>query len=311
MDAVTKVVTDSFIKQLQSTEKLPWEVPYLYHNAFGYMSKHTYTGINRWLVPFGEYFTRKGITDYNEENGTNYKFAKGIKWYPILYYGDSIKEISVDSLPDEVKASYNRTLNTPQKVQIASTYGGKIRYYEENGKIFKHSPVRRYYRVADRTHFVDDNGNCPPSRLGNGLHIEYARPDSLADMAIRRLALNKVLGTRFHFDAQSRTITVADSKYCPSEWFYYFHLFRVIAQATKLVFRQNSNLDARQEECICLVTAGLLCAESNVCDKHGTILDPDKKNYSFQGWVDYFDNNKDKIIGIMHEADKAYNYILG
>lgn len=310
MDKVTKIVTDKFINQLKSREKLPWEEPYVYHNAFGYFSNHTYTGINRWMLPFGEYMTYNAVKKYNSEHGTDYKPIKGIKWYSILFSSFKTKVIDLSKLPSELKGNF---AGLEGEYKLGNMYGGSQEYWVKDGKIVERYLVRQFFQVADRNFFKDSNGDCLPTKLNNEVYIAYSDAVATERNALVKLGCG-VEENAYEFKYKDGVIHVPDMNVCPSSWFYHFHFFRCLSEAFLDKNKQFGNvLDAKALQCVSLISAGLLCAECGVCTTDGSvrITDEKRQNYNFDSWVSYFEDAQDKIVKITYATDKIFEYLVG
>ena len=92
---VVDVVIDSFLKRVQEKGVMPWQDPILFGIAINWVSKKMYRGLNRMILPNGEYMTKNQLNKYNEEHGEDYKFQKGIEWFPVVFY--SLKTVQTKS----------------------------------------------------------------------------------------------------------------------------------------------------------------------------------------------------------------------
>lgn len=58
---------------------MPWQNPHKFGVSINWVSKKMYRGINRMILPSGEYMTKNQLNKYNEEHGTDFKFKKGYR----------------------------------------------------------------------------------------------------------------------------------------------------------------------------------------------------------------------------------------
>lgn len=82
-----EVVVDSFLKRVQQEGVMPWQNPHKFGVSINWVSKKMYRGINRMILPSGEYMTKNQLNKYNEEHGTDFKFQRvsnGFLWYSIV-----------------------------------------------------------------------------------------------------------------------------------------------------------------------------------------------------------------------------------
>lgn len=79
---VVDIVIDSFLKRVQEKGVMPWQDPHTFGIAINWVSKKMYRGLNRMILPNGEYMTKNQLNKYNEEHGEDYKFQKGYRMVP-------------------------------------------------------------------------------------------------------------------------------------------------------------------------------------------------------------------------------------
>ena len=327
-DKVTDIFLERLMKQIEESGKLPWERPFSDLYAFNYFSMREYTGINRWILPPGEYMTANQINAYNKEHGTNFRFAKGIKWYPVFFVKDIQNEISESNLPSDIQDASSK----PDGYLGRDTYGNW--YIKSEGKYYQCKKVRRFYQVADRTFFVDENGATLPSRVENGeVVMTHTKPNVIIDDYLGRESNIKVSHTQgeAYYCCQLDLINVPELKYFYSESRYYstwFHeiihstgedsrLCRVGVASSKRDERDKANEEANtkkytysMEECVAELGCALLCNESGF--QAESLSDEAYKNHIayVQSWMKYFKENKEDIIWVMSCAEKAYRFVL-
>lgn len=327
-DKVTEIFLERLMKQIEESGRLPWERPFSELYAFNYFSMREYTGINRWILPPGEYMTANQINSYNREHGTNFRFSKGIKWYPVFFVKDTQTEISESSLPSDIK----------EAGQTKEGYLGRDSsnnwYVKSEGKYYKCKKVRRFYQVADRSFFIDETGNTLPSRVANGeVVMTYTKPNEIIDNYLGRESNIRVTHTpgEAYYCCSGDIVNVPDIQYFNSEVRFYstwFHelvhstgadsrLCRVGVALSKRDERDKANKESdtkkyvySMEECIAELGCALLCSESGFQSE--SLSDEAYKNHVayVQSWMKYFKDNKDDIIWVMSCAEKAYRYVL-
>lgn len=92
---VADVILDRFLKDVEETNTMPWQRPYSQYNAFNYFTLQPYSGINRLMLPFGEYMTANQIDSYNKSKNEDYRFQKGIVWYPVVFTRLMLKRLPI------------------------------------------------------------------------------------------------------------------------------------------------------------------------------------------------------------------------
>lgn len=327
VDKVTEIFVSRLLGQIESSGKLPWERPWNSIYAFNYFSMHEYTGINRWILPPGEYMTANQINDYNKKHKTNFRFAKGIQWFPVFFVKDQETQISPASLPDNIADSF-----TGQ-----DGYIGRDMYHFyicKGGLVYKVKKVRRYYQVAERKWFLDENGNPLPSKIESGeVVLTCTKPQDIYNNYISRegIHVTEELDGCWYMPSKDQINLIPYNMFKSEEhyWSTAFHeaahssghdsrLCRVGVALSKRgeAKEQDKEEGTRKytyskEECVAEFTSALLCSEAgfqmqSVCDdiymNHGAYI---------QSWMKYFKENKKDIIYVMSCAEKAAKFILG
>jgi len=102
---VVDVVIDSFLKRVQEKGVMPWQDPHTFGIAINWVSKKMYRGLNRMLLPNGEYMTKNQLNKYNEEHGEDYKFQKGIEWFPVVFYSLKQYKLKAEDINEELEGN--------------------------------------------------------------------------------------------------------------------------------------------------------------------------------------------------------------
>lgn len=317
----TDVLIDRFLKDVEEKESMPWQRPYECYNAFNYFSKQAYRGFNRIMLPFGEYMTANQINTYNKEHHEDFRFQKGIQWYPIYFYKKdtypcSYKEVS-EALPE---------VDVTAKAGFLG-YKGKYAYFRDDktGEYSKQSSVLRYYEVADRVWFKNSKGEMLPSRIETGqIIIEQAEPQRVYDSYIEFSGIKvdeQHLGIPCYipgFDMVQLNPHTKDE----STWFSTaFHEFAHSTGARHRLNRIGITYDGKSrddksvyaiEECIAEITAYLCCAECGVYDFKTSASNEYENNLAYvRGWKKRVKDFGNEFFYICSQADKAFNYIMG
>lgn len=318
--SVAEIIIERFLKDVEEKGTMPWQRPYERYNAFNYFTKKTYRGINRLLLPFGEYVTKNQINEYNSTNNEDYRFQKGIEWFPVVYFTVQEKEISKDELLEHF----------PDCDLSSDGYIGTDKiwnYIIKNGIPMKRRNVLKYYQVADRKHFKNSKGEMLPSRIDTGeVTITYEEPKQVIDNYVERE------GLKVDWDSGGVPcyIPLLDkvelNPYHKNEETWFSTAFHEFAHSTGHRTRLNrkgihypkgvedkekKNLYA-VEECIAEITASLLCAECGVYDYETSGTSEYDNNVAYvQAWKKQVKDWGSEFIYIVSQADKAFNYIVG
>lgn len=319
--SVSDILKERILKTIEESNKLPWESPWYYRYAMNYSTQHQYTGINRWLLPVGEYMSAKQLQRYNKTNGTEYKFMKGIKWREVLFMKDCIVGVKRDDLSSEALSTI---MNGGAVREGSNTY-----YMDKEGRLVKKYLVRKYYRVADITYFEDKNGNKPPSKVEGAdaiIEFENTEPDKIIENYCKRSGVK--IEDKYHNEAyytqELDCVCVPNIREFKSVEVYYSTIFHELIHSTGTKGRLNrdsyveyhkSNQERSEEELIAEMGACLLCAEAGIhtLDYSGESEYFTIKNSEayIKSWYMYLKDTDIDIVSIASKAEKAANYILG
>ena len=319
---VADIIIDRFLKDVEEQETMPWQRPYERYNAFNYFTKKAYRGINRLILPFGEYITKNQINEYNKKNGEDFRFQKGIEWFPVVYFTAQEKEISatevLEAFEDEDVTSFDdRYIGT----------SGVWNYYCYCGKFIKRRNVLKYYEVADRKWFKNSKGEVLPSRIETGeVVITYEEPKKVIENYVKRS------GVRVSYDSADTPcyIPMLDkvelNPYVKGEEAWFSTAFHEFAHSTGYKTRLNrigvmkpkdasseekDNLYA-VEECIAEIAASLCCAECGIYTMETSESKEYENNLAYvKSWKKRVKDWGKEFIYIVSQADKAFNYIVG
>lgn len=318
--SVADIIIERFLKDVDEKGTMPWQRPYERYNSFNYFSMQTYRGINRLLLPFGEYLTRKQINEYNKKHNEDFRFQKGIVWYPVVFFTVQEKKITKEELLE----------NFPGADLYKEGYVGTDKiwsYFIQNGECLKKRNVLKYSDVAERTHFKNSKGEMLPSRLETGdVTLVLEEPKSVFDTYVKREGIDLVtdsIGTPCYIPALDR---VELNPHVKSEDYWYSTAFHEFAHSSGHLTRLNrkgvmypegitpkekDNLYA-VEECIAEITACLLCAECGIHSMETSGSKTYENNIAYvQSWKKQVKEWGKEFIYIVSQADKAFNFILG
>lgn len=331
---VSDVIIDRFLKDVDEMGTMPWQRPYERYNAFNYFTKQPYRGINRLLLPFGEYITKNQITQYNkskgyievDENGKfkgmkpeAYRFQKGIIWCPVVFFKKDVKPAS--------KAEVNEKFPdyTGGTSECIGRDGSWTYYVDDKGAFYKMRNILRYYEVADRQFFKNAKGECLPSRIETG-EVEILKQD--AKKVVEDYISRSGVSVNYEYAGTPCYIPALDmvnlNPHTVSENAWFSTAFHELAHSTGSAKRLNregivssdmgnkgSNVYAK-EECIAEIAACLCCAETGIYDFETSGTAEYTNNIAYvQAWKKQVKDWGKDFIYIVSQADKAFNYICG
>ena len=321
MDKVTKIFLEQLVERARTEGDVPWHKPWKSYNQFNWYTLNEYSGINRWLLPKGEYLTMNQFKQYNESVGFKYHVVKGSKWYPILFVKNIQEDVTFD-LPEEVEEKLQGI--TPDGevtfICVYNFYGYFL--VERHGvrRVLKVKKVRRYYKVADRTSFVDENNIPLPSKIETGeVNVVLENPEKVVNNYITREKIRFDTGSSAFYLPKFDIITVPDISAFDSSEDYYCTVFHEMAHSTGAKNRLNRDLSGKyganksysREEVVAELTTSLLCAETGIqsyCSQNGALYE--NSVAYVKGWIKYIETTKDDLIFIFSDADKAFRFIM-
>lgn len=322
MDNVTKIFLEELIEKAKTENDVPWHKPWKSYNQFNWATLSEYSGINRWLLPNGEYLTMNQFKKYNESVGYKYHVVKGSRWFPILYVKNYQEDVTYN-LPDEIQDMVDGLTVTSEVTYICSHQFYNYFLVVKHGirTVIRVKKIRKYYKVADRTAFIDDNGEPLPSRVEtNEVNIVLEKPENIADSYIIREGIKlHTDGSKACYSVTKDSITVPNISSFSSSEYYYGTLFHEMAHSTGAEKRLKRNLDGSfgpnpsysREEVVAELTASLLCAESGIqsYDSQNSGLYDNSVSY-VKSWIRFIENTNDDLVYIFSDAEKAFKYIL-
>lgn len=318
--SVSDVIIERFLKDVDEKGSMPWQRPYERYNSFNYFTMQTYRGINRLLLPFGEYLTKKQINEYNKKHNEDFRFQKGIVWYPVVFFTVQEKKVSKEEFLEAFPG-----IDLSKEGYVGND---KIwTYHIQNGEFIKKRNVLKYTDVADRKHFKNSKGELLPSRLETGdVTLVLEEPKSVLDAYIQREGVKLMtdsIGTPCYIPSLDR---VELNPHVKNEDSWYSIAFHEIAHSSGHYTRLNrkgihypDDIGPREkdniyavEECIAEITASLLCAECGIHSMETSGSSVYDNNIAYvQAWKKRVTEWGKEFIYIVSQADKAFNFILG
>lgn len=313
------VVIESFLKRVDEEGVMPWQNPHKFGVSINWVSKKMYRGINRILLPYGEYMTKNQLNKYNEEHNEDFKFQKGIVWYPVVFYSKKQSKIK----PEDVSKELNGVvLDVGQSIKSVNGYT-IIRL--ESG-YFKEYMILRYSLVAEISHFKNSKGETLPRRIGSDgstdLTLSFEEPQRVIDSYLTSsgVGFEEINDSRSYYNPSSDTVHINESyKWNDAKYSVAFH---ELAHSTGHAYRLNRDGIVNPtgfgtesyavEECIAEITASLLCHETGVSTfvTSGTLRSDNSAEY-VKSWKKSIKDWGNKFVGICKQAELAYFYILG
>lgn len=315
----TEILIERFLKEVDEREQMPWQRPYEMFNAFNYFSLEPYRGFNRIMLPFGEYMTKNQINKYNKEHNEDYRFQKGIRWFPVVFFKNEIKEVSKSTMEELF----------PDLDLTKDGYIGRDSiwsYFIKEGKYYKQRNILRYHEVADRHYFKNSKGEILPSRIETGeVVITKSEPKKVIDRYVNAEGVKMIYDHRGVPCYVPREDKVMLNPVISSEDEWFSTAFHELGHSTGAKHRLNrvgitregvKNGDRRSvyavEECIAEITAYLCCAECGIHDFKTSETMSYKNNLAYvQSWKKAVKDFGKEFFYICSQADKAFNRIMG
>lgn len=314
--SVQQIMIERFLKQVKESGELPWQRPFEFGLPVNYVTQKTYRGINRLILPTGEYLTKTQINEYNAKHDEDYKFQKGIEWFPVCYYKDGWKRVSDTNIIDNLNKITNKIGESVlyEFKKYALTYEGWMQHYT----------ILKYFTVAERKHFKNSRGEVLPSRRSEGgrRFADYTNTSEIAESVINNYVESSgVKITRLDNGAYylPNDDTVNIPKNFISSEMYYQVFFHELAHSTGHQRRLNRLHGAAfgsqpyaKEELIAEICSGLLCAESGI----HTFGLKESEGYEnskayVQMWIKLIKDWENEFLKICTSAVNACEYILG
>lgn len=312
------VVISKFLKDVEEKETMPWQRPYERYNAFNYFTKQAYRGINRLILPFGEYITKNQINAYNEKHGEDFRFQKGIEWYPVVFFTSQEKEITIEEV-QKVFEDYTEG----EEGYIGSE--GIWNYYFHDGKYIKKRNVLRYTDVADRKHFKNSKGEMLPSRIETGeVVLTFEEPKKVIDRYVQESGVK--VNTTSDTPCYIPLLDVVElNPYVKDEEAWFSTAFHELAHSTghksrldrKGIHYPKDSGESKKnlyavEECIAEITACLLCAECGIYTMETSQSKEYENNLAYvKSWKKRVEDWGKEFVYIVSQADSAFNLIVG
>lgn len=303
MSKVSDIIVERILNNAKEEGIMPWQRTYRVIPAYNGESGKKYKGINRFMLPEGEYLTANQLNSYNKSHKTDYKFQKGIFWFPVVFYKVNKKELSSAEVK---KLSESIDIGDLSKDHFI---GYKDGYYYEvvNGVVSKNKNVLRYYNVADVQYFKDSDGNPYPSLYSDDIvKIESEEPLRIIEDYVKRENIRTKTYTGVPCYIEDDDLVMFNLLESSSNS-YLISAFHELVHSTKHKSRLNrKDLSKGEEEIVAEMASWMLCSELGCIDDIMLENSLSYVNY----WSKTVNDLKNNFIWLVSLAESAVNYIL-
>lgn len=303
MSKVSDIIVERILNNAKEEGIMPWQRTYRVIPAYNGESGKKYKGINRFMLPEGEYLTANQLNSYNKSHKTDYKFQKGIFWFPVVFYKVNKKELSSAEVK---KLSESIDIGDLSKDHFI---GYKDGYYYEvvNGVVSQNKNVLRYYNVADVQYFKDSDGNPYPSLYSDDIvKIESEEPLKIIEDYVKRENIRTKTYTGVPCYIEDDDLVMFNLLESSSNS-YLISAFHELVHSTKHKSRLNrKDLSKGEEEIVAEMASWMLCSELGCIDDIMLENSLSYVNY----WSKTVNDLKNNFIWLVSLAESAVNYIL-
>lgn len=303
MSKVSDIIVERILNNAKEEGIMPWQRTYRVIPAYNGESGKKYKGINRFMLPEGEYLTANQLNSYNKSHKTDYKFQKGIFWFPVVFYKVNKKELSSAEVK---KLSESIDIGDLSKDHFI---GYKDGYYYEvvNGVVSQNKNVLRYYNVADVQYFKDSDGNPYPSLYSDDIvKIESEEPLKIIEDYVKRENIRTKTYTGVPCYIEDDDMVMFNLLESSSNS-YLISAFHELVHSTKHKSRLNrKDLSKGEEEIVAEMASWMLCSELGCIDDIMLENSLSYVNY----WSKTVNDLKNNFIWLVSLAESAVNYIL-
>lgn len=303
MSKVSDIIVERILNNAKEEGIMPWQRTYRVIPAYNGESGKKYKGINRFMLPEGEYLTANQLNSYNKSHKTDCKFQKGIFWFPVVFYKVNKKELSSAEVK---KLSESIDIGDLSKDHFI---GYKDGYYYEvvNGVVSQNKNVLRYYNVADVQYFKDSDGNPYPSLYSDDIvKIESEEPLKIIEDYVKRENIRTKTYTGVPCYIEDDDMVMFNLLESSSNS-YLISAFHELVHSTKHKSRLNrKDLSKGEEEIVAEMASWMLCSELGCIDDIMLENSLSYVNY----WSKTVNDLKNNFIWLVSLAESAVNYIL-
>lgn len=312
---VSDILIERFLEDVDTTGVMPWQKPYkCARDAFNWLTLKPYRGINRLLLPVGEYMTKNQLNEYNKKHGEDFKFQKGIKWFPVCYFNVEEKEVTAEEIL-KIEGVKPQDLKTPGF--ICQHYSWQ--YYLVEGEYIKRRSTLKYYRVADIKWFQNSKGEHLPSRLGDGtIELESSKPAEVYENYIKSSGVEVIetVGVPCYSPYWDRVELNPRHRSEASYWSTAFHELvhstGYVSRLNRLSIASKESEEYAKEECVAEIASYLLCCECGIEDFQTSGLAEYENQVAYvQSWKKRVSDWGSTFVWVCSQADRAFSYIMG
>ena len=299
---VNQIITQRIIQQmkeaLEKGEKFYWVRPFSEgapEQPFSYEGSVPYRGINRLLLPAGEYLTYNKMNEISKKTGEDYHIRKGSHSHIAIYYGE---------------------IKIPTDEQ------------DEESSVLKKGFLK-YYRVFDRTDIINKDNEPITSKfdIKRYSHEEMEEKMMVAldkfnnmveryckDNDIEMIIVKDGASAYFSYNPSddSKQIRMPDMANFQSVYDYIHTTAHEMIHSTgvklnrELASKKNETSYSK-EELIAEIGAEMIIQNLGIPDdsihKTNTIA-------YIQSWISHLDNNPNEIVSAASKAEKACDFVL-
>lgn len=335
---VSDVAICYILRGMLDTDLLPWEKSFDYP-AISAITLKPYQGINRVLLPGGEYLTTNQLNDYNKKNGTNYRLSAPTEnddmitrirksRHIIVHYNEkpprkaTDKEIAKFEAGEKVPYMYHDDetdeylVRQPATMSYFGVYNTAYIYDENTGEQFPQHNVQDNKKRCDGEAIIEHYKNK------SGVKFEYDTPGRCCFVP------------KYDTIHMSPIETFKDIEGIDAVAEYYASVFHEMGHSTGMPQRLNrdsfkdydfsagsNKVIYSMEELVAEFTSAFVLGELN--------MDVEVKNRVLQnntayiaGWFSYLKNDDarvskyysgkgfEKMVYAIRQAEKAYQYIM-
>lgn len=180
---IREMCKNILLDRISKTQQLPWESPLKCFNSFNWVTGNTYRGVNRVMLPFGEYLTSRQLVEYNKKHGTDYRYDKdSTPFYPVVFSKMLEDRVIFNSLSPDIQDK----LRNGEKVPISSY--SWLTYTQGSDVAIKHTHFMQYSVVVERSFCINSKGMPLPSRIKDTHEVEitYSNLDEILQGYIKK-----------------------------------------------------------------------------------------------------------------------------
>ena len=322
--SVTEIVIERFLKDVDEMGEMPWQAPYGNYSAFNWVSLKQYRGINRLLLPSGEYLTMNQMIAYNKEHGTNYRLVEDAERFIIVFFKKDDKEVSEKEVEDVLG-----DISVVKGRKGVLVGGWTYYYWSENDSVRKVRNILRYNTVFERHSFVDENLGVLFGKEETGVvSILRSKPKDIFDSYVKKEGIEIIFsdGGTPRYDVENDIVYL--NRLSKSEDYYWSTAFHELIHSTGAASRldrefirkctdinipESERINWRaKEECVAEIGSSLVCSECDIIDFSTSESEVYENNVAYvQAWKKRIKDWGNSFIYVVSEAEKAYSRVMG